>query len=109
MFVFSVVNNGLIPGGQNSSKRQTVFFLPIDLRDREQKDPEKIDLNAPRGAQHLHNAWKKHQDTENWFDIDLANRNGLTFYQTRSNAIILQGTLPDYCIPKVVRLKTGGV
>ena len=34
---------------------------------------------------------------------------GLTFYQTRSNAIILQGTLPAYCIPKVVRLKTGEV
>ena len=25
----SIINNGLIPGGQNSSKRQTVFFLPI--------------------------------------------------------------------------------
>ena len=40
-------------------------------------------------------------------DIDLAIREGLTFYQTRSNAIILQGTLPAYCIPKVERLKTG--
>ena len=36
-------------------------------------------------------------------------RKGLTFHQTRSNAIILQGTLPAYCIPKVVRLKTGEV
>ena len=36
-------------------------------------------------------------------------KNGLTFYQTRSNAIILQGTLPAYCIPKVERLKTGEV
>ena len=36
-------------------------------------------------------------------------KKGLTFYQTRSNAIILQGTLPVYCIPKVVRLKTGEV
>ena len=36
-------------------------------------------------------------------------REGLTFYQTRSNAIILQGTLPVYCIPKVERLKTGEV
>ena len=44
-----------------------------------------------------------------WVDIDLAIRKGLTFYQTRSNAIILQGTLPAYCIPKVVRLKTGEV
>ena len=42
-------------------------------------------------------------------DIDLAIRKGLTFYQTRSCAIILQGTLPAYCIPKVVRLKTGEV
>ena len=33
----------------------------------------------------------------------------MTFYQTRSNAIIVQGTLPAYCIPKVVRLKTGEV
>ena len=44
-----------------------------------------------------------------WVDIDLAIRKGLTFYQTRSNAVILQGTLPAYCIPKVVRLKTGEV
>ena len=36
-------------------------------------------------------------------------KKGLTFYQTRSNAIILQGTLPAYCILKVVRLKTGEV
>ena len=105
----SVINNGLILGGQNSSKRQTVFFLPVDLMDKGHKDPEKIDLNVPRRAQYLHNAWKKHQDAENWVDIDLAIRKGLTFYQTRSNAIILQGTLPAYCIPKVVRLKTGEV
>ena len=30
----SIINNRLIPGGQNSSKRQTVFFLPIDPRDK---------------------------------------------------------------------------
>ena len=102
----SIINNGFILGGQNSSKRQTVFFLPIDPRDKEHKDPEKIDLNVPRRAQHLHNAWKKHQDAVYWVDINLAIRKGLTFYQTRSNAIIL---LPAYCIPKVVRLKTGEV
>ena len=52
---------------------------------------------------------RRHQDAVYWVDIDLAIRKGLTFYQTRSNAIILQGTLPAYCIPKVVRLKTGEV
>ena len=105
----SIINNGLIPGGQNSSKRQTVFFLPVDPRDKGHQDPAKIDFNVPRRAQYLHNAWKKHQDAVYWVDIDLAIRKGLTFYQTRSNAIIFQGILPAYCIPKVVRLKTGEV
>ena len=85
----SIINNGLIPGSQNSSTRKTVFFLPIDPRNKDHKDPEKIDLNVPRRAQYLHNAWKKHQDAVYWVDIDLAIRKGLTFYQTRSNAIII--------------------
>ena len=61
----------------------------------------------PRRARYVHSAWKRHQDAVNWVDIDLAIREGLTFYQTRSNAIILQGTLPAHCIPKVERLKSG--
>ena len=105
----SIINNGLIPGGHNSSKRQTVFFLPVGPRDKSHKDPDEIDLNVPRRAQYLHNAWKRHQDAVYWVDIDLAIEKGLTFYQTRSNAIILQETLPACCIPKVVRLKTGEV
>ena len=87
----SIINNGLIPGGKDSSKRQTVFFLPIDPRDKEHQDPEHIDFSVPRRAQYLHSAWKKHQDAVFWVDVDLAIRKGLTFYQTRSNAIILQG------------------
>ena len=105
----SIINSGLILGGQNSSKRQTVFFLPIDPRDKGHQDPARIDFSVPRRAQYLHSAWKKHQDAVFWVDINLAIQKGLTFYQTRSNAIVLQGTLPAYCIPKVVRLKTGEV
>ena len=58
----SIFNFGLILGGQNSSKRQTVFFLLVDPRDKSHKDPDTIDLNVPRHAQYLHNAWKRHQD-----------------------------------------------
>ena len=105
----SIINNGLIPGGQDSSRRQKVFFLLIDPRDKDHQDLEHIDFSVPRRAQYLHSAWKKHQDAVFWVDIDLAIRKGLTFYQTRSNAIILQRALPVYCIPKVVRLKTGEV
>ena len=103
----SIINSGLIPGGQNSSKKQTVCFLPVDPRDKSHKDPDEIDLNVPRRAQYLYNAWKRHQDAVSWVDINLAIEKRLTFYQTRSNAIIFQETLPAYCIPKVVRLKTG--
>ena len=105
----SIINNGLIPGGQNSSKRQTAFLLPIDPRDKGHQDPAQIDFSVPRRAQYLHGAWKKHHDAVFWVDINLSIQKELTFYQTRSNAIILQGTLPAYCIPKVVRLKTGEV
>ena len=105
----STINSGLILGGQNSSKRQTVFFLSVDPGDKSHKDPDEIDLSVPRHAQYLHNAWKRHQDAEYWIDIDLAIQKGLIFYQTRSNAIILQETLPTYCIPKVVRMKNGEV
>ena len=90
-------------------RRQTVLFLPIDQRDETHKDPEHIDFSVPRLARYVHSAWKRHQDAVFWVDIDLAIGEGLTFYQTRSNAIILQGTLPAYCIPKVERLKTGEV
>ena len=105
----SIINSGLILGGQNSSKRQTVFFLPVDPMDKSHKDPKVIDLNVPRHAHYLHNAWKRHQDAVYWVDINLAIEKGLKFYQTRSNAIILQETLPAYCNPKVVRMKTGEV
>ena len=103
----SIINNGLVLGGQNLSRRQSVFFLPVDPRDESHRDPEYIDFSVPRLARYVHSAWKRHQDAVFWVDIDLAIREGLTFYQTRSNAIILQGTLPAYCIPKVERLKTG--
>ena len=57
----SIINNGLIPGGQDSSKRQT-FFLSIDPRDKGHQDPAQFDFSVPRRAQYLHSAWKKHQD-----------------------------------------------
>ena len=105
----SIINSGLIPGGQDLSRRQTVLFLPIDPRDKDHEDPEYIDFSVPRRAKYVHSAWKKHQDAIYRFDINLSIQKGLTLYQTRSNAIILQGTLPAYCIPKVERLKTGEV
>ena len=52
----SIINNGLIPGGQDSSRRQTVFFLPIDPRDKNHKDLEHIDFSVPLRAKYVHSA-----------------------------------------------------
>ena len=95
-----MINNGLIPGRQDSSRRQTVFFFPFDPRDKDHEDPEHIDYSVPRRAQYLHSAWKKHQDAVFWVDIDLAIRKGLTFYQTRSNAVILRGNTSSLLFTK---------
>ena len=82
-------------------------LLPVDPRKEDHKDPEYIDYSAPRLARYLQNARKRHQDTVFEIDIDLGIREGLMFYQTRSNAIILQGTLPAHRIVRAERLKNG--
>ena len=109
----SIISSGLIPGGQSLSKRQTVFFLLVYSMDKSHKDPDVIDLiecTASCTAQYLHKAGKDIRTQYiDWVDINLAVAKGLKFYQTRSNAIILQETLPAYCIPKVVRMETGKV
>ena len=105
----SNTNSGLIPGGQNSSReRQTVFFTSVDPMNKEHKDPDTVDLKAPRLARYLQTAWKK-QNTVYWIDIRLAQKKGLKFCQTRSNAIILYNTVPAYCIPKAIKMETGEI
>ena len=44
----SIINSGLVPRGQNLSKRQAVFFLPVDPMEKKHKDPKTIDSGAPR-------------------------------------------------------------
>ena len=85
----SMINNGLVLGGQNLSKRQKLFFLPVDPRDEIHRDLERIDFSVPRLARYVHSAWMRHQVAIFWVDIDLALSEGFTFYQTRPNAIIL--------------------
>ena len=46
----SITNSGLISGEQNLSKRQTVFFTSVDPMNKEHRDPNNIDLEAPRLA-----------------------------------------------------------
>ena len=99
------ISSGLILGEQNLSNRQTVFFLPVDPMDNH-KDPDTIDLGAPRLAQYM--PWSMEETSKH----GLLGRPQLCF-EERSEVlsdsierIILQETLPAYCIPKVVRMET---
>ena len=42
----SIINSGKIPGGQNLSNRQTVFFLLVDPMDKKHKDLDTIDSGS---------------------------------------------------------------
>ena len=103
----SITNSGLIAGGQNQSKeRQTVLFTAVNPMNKDHRDPQELDLTKTRLASYKQK-WKRHQDTVSWVDIQLAQRKGLKFYQTRCNAIILYDTLPACCISKVVVMESG--
>ena len=103
----SIVHSGLISGGQYLCKRQTVFFTSVDPMNKEHKDPDVINLDAPRLPRYKQKMWKKRQNTVYWVDIKPAQKKGFKFYQTRSNAIILYDTLPAYCIPKAIMMGSG--
>ena len=90
----SITNSVLILGGQNLSRgRQTVFFTAVNPMVKEHKDPCKLDLTKARLAWYKQKTWERHQDTVYWVDIQLAQRKGFKFYQTRCNAIILSPSL----------------
>ena len=85
-----------IDTGRSKFEQKKVFFLLVNPMDKNHKDPEVIDFSEPRLAHYMHKAWKKHQNMVYWVDIKLAQKKGLKFYQTRSNAIILHETLPVF-------------
>ena len=106
----SIKNSGLIVGAQNSSKdRQTVFFTAVNPMHKKHHDPKELDLTKPRLASYKQKKWKVYQDTVYWVDTQLAQRKGLKFHQTKSNAIILFDTLPAHCLSKVVVMEPGEI
>ena len=88
------------------SKRQTVFFTAVDPMNKEHRDQNIIDLEAPRLARYHQKNWKKHQNTVHRIERQFAQRKGLKFYLTRLNAIVLYVTHPAHCIWKVVVMKS---
>ena len=101
----SILSNGLIPGGLELSGRQSVFFLPVDPRDENNRDPENIDYSGAASC----SIQAKQLEKASGYGVLILGiiKERLKFYQTRSNAIILQGVLPPSCIVRAERLKGG--
>ena len=99
----SITNSRLIP--VRTKFKQTVFFTAVNPMDKGHKDPHELDLDAPRLAWCKQKMWKKHQNTVCWVGVKPDLEKGFKFYQTRSNAIILNDTLPAYCIPKAIMME----
>ena len=102
----SIITSGLIAGGKMSSRdRQPVFFTPVNPLATRCQEKKEVDLTKPRFAAYKQQ-WRVHQNSVYWVDIKLAQRKGLTFYHSRSNANILYDTLPPICIERLVSTKT---
>ena len=98
----SIIQSGLITGGKDVKQRiQTVFFTAVNHKLAHLHKQRDYDVTKPRIAVYKQN-WKLHQNTVYWATLRVALKKGSTFYQTRSNAIILHNTLPVAKIEKVV-------
>ena len=113
--IFHVVNShvlhtilqcGLIPGGKSLKKgRRAVFFTALNPM-CDQHEEVGYDLNNPRIAVYK-NTWKIHQNTVLWCTLKVAQKKGLQFHHTRSDAIVLYNASLAICIEKVVYKKSG--
>ena len=86
--------------------RQTVSFTAVNHLSIHVHTQRDYDVTRPRIAVYKQNR-KIHKNTLDCAHLRVAEKKGLTVYQTRSSAIILHDTLPAVCIEKVVVMNSG--
>ena len=106
----SIINSGLTPGGLKFEQETDSILLACWSYG--QKSQRSLHDRFGSTAPCIINTCTKHGRnirTRQLGGHQSCCEEGLKFYQTRSNAIILQETLVACCIPKVVRMETGEV
>ena len=92
----SIMRNGLIPGGKSLKRgRQEVFFTTVNPMEDVLGMGETCDLTKSRIAPYK-NTWTRVHNSVFWCNLELAQENGLQFYQTRSRAVVLYNTCSLY-------------
>ena len=76
--------------------RQTYFFTAVDSMDPTMITP-RVEEGQPRMLQYKLK-WRAAYDTVYWFDLTSTQDKGLEFWQTKSNAIVLQDPMPSECL-----------
>ena len=96
----SIIQSGLSPGGKSvKNERHAVFFTAVNPMFVDQHQEVEYDLTNPRIAVYI-KPLENNQNTVYSCNLKVAQKKGLQFYQTRSNAIILHNSLPTTCIEK---------
>ena len=107
----SIMNSGLIPGGQKLSKRQTVFFTSVDPVNKEHKDPDEIDLECTASC--LTQAKSMEETSKHcvfWHQICSKERiNVSSIKHDRTQSSFTTRFQLAYCIPKAIMMKSGEV
>ena len=89
-----IMQGRLIAGGKDTKEgQQIVFFSALDPLGDE-LDQEYQDSPKPRKVQYK-SKWKVTQDAIFWINLRKAQDEGLTFWQTRSHAVILYDSVSD--------------
>ena len=71
--IWSVLENGLIPGGKESDKgRQTIFFTPLSPFGGDSDEEEPRDDHTVPQKVHYHGHWKRNQDAVYWIKLSRA-------------------------------------
>ena len=105
----SIVNSGLIPGGSNLSKRQTVFFTSVD--------PMNKDIKIPMSLTWMHRVlfgtsrkYGRNIKTQCiGLTSNLLKRKDLSSIKRDRTQSSFYDTLPAYCIPKAIMMGSGEV
>ena len=106
---FTLHHEFTIDSGSKQGKTGGIFFVAVNPMNNNHRDPQELDLTKPRLASYKQKKWKRHQDTVYWVDIQLAQRKGLKFCQSRCIAIIHYDILPACCISKIVVMECGEI
>ena len=85
--------------------RQWVFFTTVNPMCENQVTYQNCDVTQPRVIPYK-TKWMVYQNAVYCANLPVALKKGLTYYQTRSNAIILHDSVPADCIARVVNMKS---